>query len=154
MVGVISRSDLLEHLKLPRRSDSTGPEEFPVGRMRTKSVRKLMEERFPDRVTGILRHAGEVAAGRRESVYLVGGAVRDLLLRNYNLDIDLVIEGEGIPFCTANWRKSRPGCRVRGHDKFGTAVLLFSDGFKIDVATARHEYYARPGRSPLWRPVP
>jgi len=147
VVGVISRSDLLEHLKLPRRSDSTGPEEFPVGRMRTKSVRKLMEERFPERVTSILRHAGETAAGRRESVYLVGGAVRDLLLRNYNLDIDLVTEGEGIPFAR-ELAKQFPGCRVRGHDKFGTAVLLFPDGFKIDVATARHEYYARPGALP------
>ncbi len=147
VVGVISRSDLLEHLKLPRRSDSTGPEEFPIGRMCTKSVRRLMEERFPDRVTGILRRAGEVAAGRRETVYLVGGAVRDLLLRNYNLDIDLVIEGEGIPF-PRELAKECQGCRVRGHDKFGTAVLLFPDGFKIDVATARHEYYARPGALP------
>jgi tRNA nucleotidyltransferase (CCA-adding enzyme) len=41
-----------------------------------------------------------------------------------------------------------PGCRVRGHEKFGTAVLLFADGFKIDVATARHEYYAWPGALP------
>ncbi len=147
VVGVISRSDLLEHLKLPRQSDSTGPEEFPVGRMRTKSVRRLMEERFPDRVAGILRHAGEVAAKRRESAYLVGGAVRDLFLRNYNLDIDLVIEGEGIPFAR-ELATEFPGCRVQGHDKFGTAVLLFADGFKIDVATARHEYYARPGALP------
>jgi tRNA nucleotidyltransferase (CCA-adding enzyme) len=147
LVGVISRSDLLEHLKLPRRSDSTGPEEFPVGRMRTKSVRKLMEERLPDRVTSILRRAGEVAAGRWESVYLVGGAVRDLLLRNHNLDIDLVIEGDGIPFAR-ELAKEFPACRVRSHDKFGTAVLLFADGFKIDVATARHEYYARPGALP------
>jgi tRNA nucleotidyltransferase (CCA-adding enzyme) len=147
VVGVISRSDLLEHLKLPRRSDSTGPEEFPVGRMRMKSVRRLMEERFPDRVADILQRAGATAARRGESVYLVGGAVRDLLLRNYNLDIDLVIEGEGIPFAR-ELAKQFSGCRVRGHDKFGTAVLLFEDGFKIDVATARHEYYARPGALP------
>lgn len=147
MVGVISRSDLLEHLKLPRRSDSAGPDEFPVGRTRNKSVRKLMEERLPERVLGILRRAGAVAQRRGEAVYLVGGAVRDLLLRNHNLDIDLVVEGEGIPF-SRTLAAEFPGCRVRGHEKFGTAVLLFPDGFKVDTATARHEYYASPGALP------
>jgi tRNA nucleotidyltransferase (CCA-adding enzyme) len=147
VVGVISRSDLLEHMKLPRRSDSAGPDEFPAGRMRSKSVRKLMEERLPERVVHILRRAGEVAARRGEAAYLVGGAVRDLLLRNVNLDLDLVIEGEGIPF-SKELAQLFPHCRVRFHEKFGTAVVLFDDGFKIDVATARHEYYARPGALP------
>lgn len=147
MVGVISRSDLLEHLKLPRMSDSAGPDEYPVSRARNKSVRKLMEERLPERVLHILRRAGEVAQSRGETVYLVGGAVRDLLLRNLNLDIDLVVEGEGIPF-SRTLAEEFPGCRVRSHEKFGTAVLLFPDGFKIDTASARHEYYASPGALP------
>jgi len=106
-----------------------------------------MEERLPQHVLKILKRAGEVAARRHEEVYLVGGAVRDLLLRNTNLDIDLVVEGEGIPFARG-LAEDFSGCRVRGHDKFGTAVLLFADGFKMDVATARHEYYARPGALP------
>lgn len=147
IVGVISRSDLLEHLKLPRRSDSAGPDEYPATRVRGKSIRRLMDERLPKNVMEILRTAGEVAARRREDVYLVGGAVRDLLLRNYNLDIDLVIEGQGIPFAK-ELAGHFSGCRVRDHEKFGTAVLLFEDGFKMDVATARHEYYARPGALP------
>lgn len=147
IIGVISRSDLLEHLKLPRRSDSAGPEEFPVGKMRSKSVRRVLEERFPQRVMDILRRAGEVAERRDEQVYLVGGAVRDLLLRIHNLDIDLVVEGAGIPF-SRELATEFPGCRVRSHEKFGTAVLLFEDGFKIDVATARYEYYEVPGALP------
>ena len=147
MVGVISRSDLLEHLKLPRTSDSSGPHEFPVGRMRSRSVRRLMEERLPERVLSILKRAGEVAQRGGEDVFLVGGAVRDLLLRHRNLDIDLVIEGKGIPFAR-DLASEFPGCRVRSHDKFGTGVLLFPDGFKIDVATARHEYYSSPGALP------
>jgi tRNA nucleotidyltransferase (CCA-adding enzyme) len=147
VVGVISRSDLLEHMKLPRTSDTAGPHEFPVGRMRSRSVRKLMEERLPQRVLAILRRAGEVAERRCEDVYLVGGAVRDLLLRDHNLDIDLVVEGEGIPF-SRELAAEFSGCRVRGHEKFGTAVLLFPDGFKIDMATARHEYYSSPGALP------
>jgi tRNA nucleotidyltransferase (CCA-adding enzyme) len=147
LVGVISRSDLLEHLKIPRASDAPSPEEYPSGRARNKSVRRPLEEMVPKRVTGILRRAGEVAQLRGEEVYLVGGAVRDLLLRKQNLDIDLVIEGEGIPFAR-QLAQEFPGARVRGHEKFGTAVILFSDGFKVDVATARHEYYSRPGALP------
>jgi len=147
LIGVISRSDLLGHMKLPLIKDSSTPEEFPVGRVRAKNVRRLLEEHFPERVMQILRAGGDVASARNEDVYLVGGAVRDLLLRNRNLDIDLVVEGEGIPFARDLAAKFE-GCRVRGHAKFGTAVLLFDDGFKIDVATARHEYYARPGALP------
>ena len=107
-----------------------------------------MDERLPKEVMQILRKAGEIAERRQEDIYLVGGAVRDLLLRNYNLDIDLVIEGLGIAFAK-ELAAQFPGCRVRDHEKFGTAVLLFENGFKIDVATARHEYYSRPGALPI-----
>ncbi len=147
LAGVISRSDLLEHLKLPKMSDSTGPEEFHVSRPKGKSLRKLMDERLPSRVIAILRKAGVVAAARHEDAYLVGGAVRDLILRKYNLDIDVVVEGNGILFAKALAREY-PGCKVRHHVKFGTATLQFADGFKMDVAGARHEYYSRPGALP------
>ncbi len=120
LVGIISRSDLLEHMKLPRERDAASAEVFPAGRTRGKNVRKVMEEHFPRSITAILRRAGEVAERRGEDVYLVGGAVRDLLLRKYNLDLDLVVEGEGIPFAR-ELAGEFPGCRVRGHEKFGTA---------------------------------
>lgn len=147
MVGVISRSDLLEHLKLPRASDSSSPEDFSGGRERRKSVKKLLEERTPKRIFEILKKAGQVAANLNYEVFLVGGAARDLLLRNYNLDIDLVVEGDGILFAKA-LADCYQNCRTRSHEKFGTAVLLFEDGFKMDVATARHEYYESPGALP------
>ncbi len=147
MVGVISRSDLLEHLKLPRSSDSTGPESFSSDGGKRKNVKKLLEERFPKRVLTVLRAAGKVADMNGNQVYLVGGAVRDLLLRNHNLDIDLVIEGNGIPFA-AELARDCKDCRMRSHEKFGTAVMVFDDGFKVDVATARHEYYESPGALP------
>jgi tRNA nucleotidyltransferase (CCA-adding enzyme) len=147
LAGVISRSDLLEHMKFPLEKDSVGPDEYPVGRMRRKNVRKVMEEHFPDRVMRILRIVGDVAATPNRNVYLVGGAVRDLFLRIHNLDIDLVVEGDGIDF-SKGLAARFDGCRVRSHEKFGTTVLLFEDGFKIDVATARHEFYARPGALP------
>ncbi len=147
LVGVVSRSDLLGHLKIPRDKDTGGPDEFQTGRPRTKNIKRLIDERLPKNVVQILRRCGEIASARTEEVYLVGGAVRDLLMRNRNLDIDLVVEGNGIEFARAV-AAEYPGSRVRDHEKFGTAVVLFEDGFKIDTATARHEYYDRPGALP------
>jgi len=39
--------------------------------------------------------------------------------------------------------------RIRTHSKFKTAVLIFPDGFKVDVATARLEYYESPAALPV-----
>ena len=80
------------------------------------------------------------------SVYVVGGFVRDLLLRIDNLDIDIVVEGDGIGF--AKTLAGELGGRVKSHAKFGTSVIILEDGFRIDVATARLEFYKHPGALP------
>ncbi|MGH7166852.1 MAG: CCA tRNA nucleotidyltransferase, partial [Nitrospiraceae bacterium] len=63
-----------------------------------------------------------------------------------NLDVDLVIEGEGIAFARALGRQQ--GATVKAHERFGTAVVILPDGFKLDVATARTEYYEYPTALP------
>ncbi len=73
--------------------------------------------------------------------------MRDLFLKFNNLDIDVVIEGDGIKFAQ-EFGKHHP-VRIRTHSKFKTAVLIFQDGFKIDVATARLEYYESPAALPV-----
>ena len=79
-------------------------------------------------------------------IYAVGGFVRDILLARPNLDIDLVVEGDGIRFAR-ELAKVRQG-RVKEHQKFKTAVVVFPDGQRIDVATARLEYYEYPTALP------
>ena len=61
--------------------------------------------------------------------------------------MDIVIEGDGIEFAREFARHH--SARVRSHRKFGTAVLIFPDAFKVDVATARIEYYEAPGAPPI-----
>ena len=56
----------------------------------------ILEERLPPDLVGCIRKAGETAAERGEQLYLVGGAVRDMLLGRGTLDIDLVVEGNAI----------------------------------------------------------
>jgi tRNA nucleotidyltransferase (CCA-adding enzyme) len=149
VTGIITRTGLLRFLHDVR--DVPPPdsgEDIPAGGFlsRTKSISHLMKERLPAPVADLLRSAGAVAEGLGMSAYIVGGIVRDLVMRIENLDVDIVIEGDGIEFAEA-FAKENP-CRVRPHHKFGTAVLIFPDGFKIDVATARVEYYLEPAALP------
>ena len=71
--------------------------------------------------------------------------MRDLLRGEENLDIDIVIEGEGIAFARTFGEQLH--AKVRTHQKFGTAQI-FTNGTKLDVATARTEYYESPAALP------
>lgn len=149
LVGIITRTGLLRFLYDVR--DVTHPdtgEDVPLeGAMaRPKSVLNLMRERLPERVLELLRKAGECADRLGMRAYVVGGFARDLVMRGENLDVDIVIEGEGIRFAEEFGKET--GARVRPHHKFATAVLVFPDGFKVDVASARVEYYLEPGALP------
>ncbi len=105
-----------------------------------------MKERLPDTIMDLLEDIGNVAQYMGFSAYVVGGFVRDLFLYRHNEDIDIVIEGNGIAFAEAFAKKK--GARVNAYAKFGTAVVIFPDGFKIDVASARMEYYKFPAALP------
>ena len=106
----------------------------------------MLKERLPRRIIGLFKDLGNVADMLGYNAYLVGGFVRDLFLKQENLDVDVVIEGDGIKF--AQEYAEHHEVRVRSHQKFGTAVLIFPDGFKVDVATARMEYYESPAAPP------
>jgi hypothetical protein len=96
----------------------------------------------------LFRHVQAVAAGVR-GCYLVGGAVRDLLLGEPGFDVDLAVEGDGIAFATE--LAARLKGHVRPHQKFGTAVVVAPDGpdrLRVDVASTRAESYAYPGALP------
>ena len=148
LAGVITRTDLLHTLVddtplMPVHLNN----EARTGR-HAKRLTGLMRERLPREVIKILRDLGATARDLDYRAYLVGGSVRDLFLRRQNLDLDVVVEGEGILFAQA-YAAERPKVRVRPHKKFNTAVLVFPNGFKIDVATARLEYYQSPAALPV-----
>ncbi|MFZ0090827.1 MAG: hypothetical protein WAL63_15060, partial [Solirubrobacteraceae bacterium] len=81
-----------------------------------------------------------------DAVYVVGGAVRDLLLGLAPLDLDLVIDGDVEAIA------SRLGTSTRSHDRFGTRTVVV-DGVRYDLARARRERYARPGALPTVAPA-
>jgi tRNA nucleotidyltransferase (CCA-adding enzyme) len=90
------------------------------------------------------------AAADDRGVYLVGGTVRDILLREPGFDVDLAVEGDGQAFAQALAREL--GGRVQPHDAFGTAVVEYGDGERVDVVTARRERYDAPAALPTVEP--
>jgi tRNA nucleotidyltransferase (CCA-adding enzyme) len=81
-----------------------------------------------------------------EPVYLVGGAVRDLLLGHGRADIDLVVEGDAATLA------ERLGAGAVSHERFATAKVTL-DGHEVDIAAARTERYPRPGALPEVEPA-
>ncbi|MGC2061757.1 MAG: CBS domain-containing protein [Thermodesulfovibrionales bacterium] len=146
LIGAITRTDLLrvlyEDYLRKRHLDHTDTTE------RTAPGRNLaswIKDRFPKDVSAMLQVAGRTAEEMGYTVYLVGGSVRDLLLREENLDIDIVVEGDGILFARSLGEKLQG--TLRTHEKFGTATISLGQR-KIDVATARTEYYEFPAALP------
>lgn len=144
LTGAITRTDLLRSLHEERFARSGLPAQ--QGTHPLRNVRVMLEERVPPPVRETLRSIGDAADASGFPVYLVGGIVRDLFLRVENLDIDIVVEGDGIVFAGMLVRKL--GGRMKTHQKFGTAVVILPDGMKIDIATARLEYYETPAALP------
>src|SRR5215208_2565603 len=88
----------------------------------------------------------ELAALEGErGVWVVGGAVRDLLLGLEPRELDLVVEGDAVP--VARRAAARLGGDVVAHERFGTATVRGA-GVAFDLAGARRETYAQPGALP------
>ncbi len=146
IIGAITRTDLLrilyeEFLKKRR----IGREETTEPHFTSRNLSGWLRDRFPEDVHAVLKLSGEIAENLGYGAYLVGGSVRDLLMGEQNLDIDIVIEGDGIAFAQALSR--RIAAKVKAHHTFGTAQI-FLKTLRLDVATARTEYYESPAALP------
>ena len=129
--GIVAREALALHASRPGRARSA---RALLARLDAADRRHLLEAR-------------RVAAGMRVPLYLVGGAVRDLLLGRRIRSLDLTVEGDGIRFAGELARRLR--ARIARHRRFGTAVLSLPDGNTLDIATARREHYQRPAALPV-----
>src|SRR5512143_772250 len=84
---------------------------------------------------------------RRVPAYLVGGAVRDLLLGIEGADLDIAIDGD------AEALAQMPGFELEREGLFLTGRLQLGE-VKVDFARTRAERYAHPGALPEVRPAP
>lgn len=138
VVGVVSRADVVEILmKEPAR--------FPTYLTQKKehNIGGLARSRLPKDIVRFLRNAGELGDSLGFNVYVVGGFVRDLIMNRDNDDIDLVVEGDGVLFADKLCEGYGVG-KATHHQQFKTAVVTLKSGLKVDVTTARLEYYPQP----------
>jgi len=108
-----------------------------------------IEKQLPVELVNFMRVAGEVAHSQGQSLYLVGGVVRDLLLGQTNLDLDLVVEGDAIELAHQLIQINHG--KIITHPRFNTAKLQWNK-WSIDLATARSETYIKPGALPTVTP--
>lgn len=146
LVGIVSRTDILRILH-----GEDYPEDhellYPFSEGGSENCLELMRERIPAGIFAVLEASGQIAQSLDSTVYCVGGYVRDLFLEVPNFDVDLVVEGDGLEL--ARRLGQQLGGRVRSHERFGTATVILDKGTKIDVATARTEYYEFPAALPM-----
>lgn len=105
-----------------------------ASRDQTEELASALERMYPE--------LARVRSLDGDPVYLVGGAVRDLLLGRARADIDLVVEGDAAALA------ERLGAEVVSHERFGTAKVKL-DGHEVDIASARAESYPHPGALPV-----
>ncbi len=168
LVGIVTRTDVLRELHQARdgekRRGGVGGVEG-VGGARNVNVSQLRDRSCPQ-FWQLLVLASLEAEKRGWHLYLVGGAVRDLLLAEKATgslmikDIDLVVDGfhkaadvgAGVELAKA-LQQLYPSARLEIHGAFQTAALLWHkdpelESLWVDIATARTEFYPYPAANP------
>jgi tRNA nucleotidyltransferase (CCA-adding enzyme) len=156
IIGIVTRTDLLKTLT---------PQKEALGR---RNLAEKLASALPPARLDLLKKIAKAAQEQRAAIYIVGGFVRDLLLKRPSLDFDIVVEGDAIKLARAI--QSKYGGRITMHKRFGTAKWflepivadnrhLEEDGeqlatdksqlpITLDFITARREFYTHPTALP------
>ncbi|MBT9173248.1 MAG: Multifunctional CCA protein [Syntrophomonadaceae bacterium] len=143
IVGIVTRTDVLRNLEGVPKINCAVSSSLP---QHGEDLTPLFKERLSRQLQSLLLLVGQKADRENVRVYVVGGFVRDLLLGLPTQDLDLVVEGEAIAF--AGRLNELLAGRLKVHEQFGTAQLQFADGTRVDLASSRQEFYARPAALP------
>ncbi|MEH1963869.1 MAG: CBS domain-containing protein [Nostoc sp.] len=166
LVGIVTRTDVLRELHQEREEERGSEEQTKTGRRGESNLNlPQLQNKLAPRLWQLLTTASQEAEKRGWHLYLVGGAVRDLLLAQASgtlmiKDIDLVVDGfhksadvgAGVELAKA-LQQLYPAARLEIHGAFQTAALLWHkdpelDSLWVDIATARTEFYPYPAANP------
>ena len=117
---------------------------FEPAILKTKLDRTLGQLR-----SDILSEAVEIGAKHSVPIYLVGGAVRDLLMGEPVVDLDIIVERDAST--VAHALAAKLSGTVVSRSQFGTFKVDMT-GESVDVVTSRRETYRRPGALPTVSP--
>ena len=153
VIGIVTRTDLLKSM-----AGNNGYGD----RLNLSSV---LEENLPTAKLALIKLISTQAAENNLPIYLVGGLVRDILLKQNSQDLDFVVEGDAIHL--ARMLTAQYGGKISSHRQFGTAKWIIgtekkhlSSQFKesllnpaelpsaVDLISARTEFYSYPTALP------
>ena len=146
LIGTLSRATLLKALYRSGLISGEENSRDSDGFLWIENVANLMENSLSLKTLSLLRRVGTKAHELGMKAYLVGGTVRDILMGVQNMDIDISVEGDAEKLVTS-W--DEPGCRATLHGRYKTGTITFPDGEKVDVATARREFYEYAAAAPI-----
>ena len=153
IVGIVTRKDIIRFLNYQNEKSAKNKYTRKIfneltGEKKLSEINlmKNIKELFPKNIIKLLRLVSTLAKEDRNKVYLVGGMIRDIILNKPNLDIDIVVEKDGISFSKKLAEKLN--AKLWTHKKFKTGVIILDNKSHIDVATARVEYYEKPAALP------
>ncbi|HEY9630220.1 MAG TPA: CBS domain-containing protein [Coleofasciculaceae cyanobacterium] len=177
LVGIVTRTDVLRQMHRDRRREqgqayqtahpsgwSTDSDTLNPSCLLPEVINALLRDRLTPDLWQLLRAIAQQAEQRGWHLYLVGGAVRDLLLADSAQtsqiqDIDLVVDGfeqaadrAGVELAQA-LQQTYPQTKLQVHGQFQTAALLWHNdpvlgSLWMDIATARTEFYPYPAANP------
>jgi len=147
IIGIITRKDILRYIV---NNKSLASDIVKIKKTKTDiyeaDIGSKIKALFPQNIQSIFKAVSALSGKLHIRAYLVGGIVRDILLNSTNLDIDIVVEKNGIRFASELCKKLKASLYT--HEKFKTSVIVLNDGSHIDIATARIEFYERPAALP------
>lgn len=166
LVGIVTRTDVLRQLHQNGSGEWESADNVcPLPMTHPQAIIPNLRDRLAPAQWKLLTQAAQEAQSRGWNLYLVGGAIRDLLLADASQklllkDIDLVVDGfhrsadtgAGVTLAQA-LQKLYPNVRLDVHGAFQTAALLWHndpvlDSLWVDIATARTEFYPYPAANP------
>lgn len=147
LVGIVTRTDLIKALHREEdvhefETDDVTSSSFRHAPDVTGQLEDAVTDDWLERFRRWGRHASEIG----DTLYLVGGCVRDVLIGGDVQDVDFLLEDNAIEFARSLFEDSR--AELAAHEKFQTVVVTLPNGEKVDFATARSEYYTHPSALP------
>lgn len=159
LVGIVTRTDMLRQLHQLKHPVSPTHRQVVC-----TSIQAQLRSQLSSTLQALLKTAAAAATDQGWQLYLVGGAVRDLLLSSPNQpfavkEFDLVVDGvdtttkaAGVALATT-LQQAYPETQLQVYGQFQTAALIWPSGselagFSVDIATARSEFYPYPAANP------
>lgn len=111
-----------------------------------------IKNEFDNFLSSEIKEAIQISADSAENygvdIFLIGGIVRDLIMKNPIKDIDIAVQSDAIKY--AEYLVQKTGCEIVSvQEKLKTAKVRFTSGIEIDFASTREESYLDSGVLPV-----